>query len=81
MAALQDAPDGLVRKATLFDVYQPEKPVADIPAGKRSLAVRLELLSDTATLTDSQIDAAVQAALTRAASRIGDVRLRSGGAS
>ena len=40
---------------------QARQPTADIGAGERSLAVRLELLDDEATLTDERIDAAVGA--------------------
>jgi phenylalanyl-tRNA synthetase beta chain len=36
-------------------------------AGERSLAVRLELLDETATLTEDRIEAAVHQALERAA--------------
>jgi phenylalanyl-tRNA synthetase beta chain len=50
----------------LFDVYKPAQPVAGMAAGERSLAVRLELLDDDATLTDDRIDAAVAAAVARA---------------
>jgi phenylalanyl-tRNA synthetase beta chain len=66
MATLRADTAGLVREATLFDIYKPASPTADIPAGHRSLAVRLELLDDEATLTDERIDAAVQQALVRA---------------
>jgi phenylalanyl-tRNA synthetase beta chain len=55
----------LVRQVTLFDIYRPATPTADIPAGHRSLALRLELLDDDATLTDDRIDAVVQAAVDR----------------
>jgi phenylalanyl-tRNA synthetase beta chain len=66
MATLRADTAGLVREATLFDIYKPASPTADIPTGYRSLAVRLELLDDEATLTDERIDAAVQQALVRA---------------
>ena len=75
IAALRDDPAGLVQSATLFDVYRPASPVADLHAGERSLAVRLELLDRNAVLTEDRIDAAVAAALARAASRLG-ARLR-----
>lgn len=59
---------GLLRDATLFDIYRP-KPTPE--AGKtelavplKSMAVRLTLNSEEATLTDEQIDVAVQAVLT-----------------
>ena len=75
MAALRDDASGLVRSATLFDVYRPKADAADFAAGERSLAVRLELLSDDATLTDEVIDAAVAAAIARATAAVG-ARLR-----
>ena len=75
MAALRDDASGLVRSATLFDVYRPKADAADFATGERSLAVRLELLSDDATLTDEVIDAAVAAAIARATAAVG-ARLR-----
>jgi phenylalanyl-tRNA synthetase beta chain len=75
VAALTADESGLVRQATLFDVYRPAQPVAGIGAGERSLALRLELLDDTATLTDERIDAVVAAAVARAAAAVG-ARLR-----
>jgi phenylalanyl-tRNA synthetase beta chain len=75
MAAMRDDATGLVRSATLFDVYRPRPDAADFAAGERSLAVRLELLSDDATLTDDLIDAAVAAAIARATAACG-ARLR-----
>jgi phenylalanyl-tRNA synthetase beta chain len=67
IGALRADPSGLVRAATLFDVYKPAQPPADMAAGERSLAVRLELLDADATLTEERIDAAVAAAVARAA--------------
>jgi phenylalanyl-tRNA synthetase beta chain len=75
MAALRDDASGLVRSATLFDVYRPKAGAADFATGERSLAVRLELLSDDATLTDEVIDAAVASAIARATAACG-ARLR-----
>ncbi len=75
MAALRDDATGLVRSATLFDVYRPKADAADFAAGERSLAVRLELLSDDSTLTDEIIDAAVASAIARATAACG-ARLR-----
>ncbi|HSI49104.1 MAG TPA: phenylalanine--tRNA ligase subunit beta [Ideonella sp.] len=63
MTTLRD--DSLVRAAWLFDVYKPAQPTADIAASERSLAVRLELLDDSTTLTEERIDAAVAAAIAR----------------
>ena len=68
LAALTADPQALVRSATLFDVYK-------LPQGERSLAIRLELLDDDATLTDDRIDTAVAAAVARAAQACG-ARLR-----
>ena len=65
MAAIWSAPtSGLLRDAQLFDVYRPKTAKDQPPSegnGDRSLAVRLTLNSDDATLTDEQIDAAVKA--------------------
>jgi phenylalanyl-tRNA synthetase beta chain len=75
VGALRADPTGLVHAATLFDVYKPAQPTADLAAGERSLAVRLELLDTEATLTEERIDAAVAAAVARAAAAQG-ARLR-----
>jgi phenylalanyl-tRNA synthetase beta chain len=72
---LAQDPSGLVRQVTLFDIYRPAQPVPGLAAGERSLALRLELLDASATLTDQRIDAVVEAALARAASAFG-ARLR-----
>ena len=66
---------GLVRSAQLFDIYKPATPSADIGAGERSLAVRLELLDDEETLTDQRIDGVVAEVLQALKQRLG-VRLR-----
>jgi phenylalanyl-tRNA synthetase beta chain len=76
VAALRDDPAGLVRAATLFDIYKPANPVAGMAADERSLAIRLELLDDAVTLTDERIDAAVASAIERATKGCG-ARLRS----
>jgi phenylalanyl-tRNA synthetase beta chain len=78
LSALRDDAEGQVREATLFDIYRPASATADMAAGERSLAVRLELRSDEATLTEARIEELVAAALARAASRCG-VRLRAQG--
>jgi len=69
------AADPLIRAATLFDVYKPAGAGGGIGAGERSLAVRLELLDDEATLTDERIEAALAAAVERARAAFG-ARLR-----
>jgi len=66
---------GLLRDASLFDVYKPKQTVAGIAANEKSLAVRLTLASSEATLTDEQIDTAVRAVVDRIASQLGG-RLR-----
>ena len=81
MAAVHAAPtNGLLRDAVLFDVYRPKVQPAGAAAtgmlpGEKSLAVRLTLNSDDATLTDDQIEAAVQSVVTELVSRVG-ARLR-----
>jgi len=75
MSALKADETGLVRSATLFDVYRPRAGAADFAAGERSLAVRLELLDEGATLTDERIEQAVAAAIARVSASCG-ARLR-----
>jgi phenylalanyl-tRNA synthetase beta chain len=71
IAALEDDTSGLVRSAQLFDLYKPKG--AD--GQQRSMAFRLELRDDNATLTDERIDAVVRQAIERATTRLG-ARLR-----
>jgi phenylalanyl-tRNA synthetase beta chain len=71
IAALEDDPTGLVRSAHLFDLYKPK----GTDGHQRSMAVRLELRDDNATLTDERIDAVMQQAIERATTRLG-ARLR-----
>ncbi|MBP6269215.1 MAG: phenylalanine--tRNA ligase subunit beta [Rhizobacter sp.] len=73
MQSILEVPGGLIRSANLFDVFRP--PSASAAASERSLAVRLELLDDDATLTDERIDAAVARVLETLRTRLG-VRLR-----
>jgi phenylalanyl-tRNA synthetase beta chain len=73
-AALADDA-GLVRAALLFDLYKPSQAVAGIAADERSLAIRLELRDDEATLTEERIDAAVAGVLRRLQLQLG-ARLR-----
>ena len=75
LAALLDDPTGLVRHATLFDLYRPHS-TGPVAKGEHSMAVRLELMDDAATLTDERIEAALRAARERALQRVG-ARLRS----
>ena len=74
-AVYSAATGGLLRDALLFDVYKPKQASAGLGAGEKSLAVRLTLASGEATLTDEQIDQAVQAVVDRIASQLGG-RLR-----
>jgi phenylalanyl-tRNA synthetase beta chain len=74
IAALLDDPTGVVRRATLFDLYRP-KGASDLTPGEHSMAVRLELMDDALTLTDERIEAALAAARQRALDRVG-ARLR-----
>ena len=75
MSALRQDAEGLVRGATLFDVYRPEAGSPGFAPGERSLAVRLELRDDDSTLTDACIEVALAAALERV-SRACGARLR-----
>lgn len=79
-AALMDAVQGadtggLLRDALLFDVYKPKQASGGLAAGEKSLAVRLTLANADATLTDEQIERAVQAVVQSITSRLGG-RLR-----
>ncbi len=76
MDAIWAAPTAnLLRGAMLFDVYRP--PVAKaselvpVMLQEKSLAVRLTLNSADATLTEAQIDMAVQAVLSSLVTRLG----------
>jgi len=75
MRAIDAGPHGVVRSARLFDVYKPTSTTADIEAGERSLAVRLELLDDESTLTDERIEAEVARVIARLGAKLG-ARLR-----
>jgi len=76
MAAIHGAAtQGRLKGASLFDVYRPQQAGASMQLGEKSLAVRLVLSSDTATLTDEEIEAAVQAVLANLQGQVG-ARLR-----
>jgi phenylalanyl-tRNA synthetase beta chain len=75
IATLTDDASGLVRSAHLFDLYKPKAGSAGWAAGERSMAVRLELRDDDATLTDERIESALAEALARVGQRLG-ARLR-----
>ncbi|MGJ7490585.1 phenylalanine--tRNA ligase subunit beta [Variovorax sp. ZT4R33] len=72
---------GLLRDAVLFDIYRPQAArdgaVASggLAIGEKSMAVRLSFHSDSATLTDEQVDPAVRAIVDRLAAELG-ARLR-----
>jgi phenylalanyl-tRNA synthetase beta chain len=78
-AAQTAATDGLLRAAVVFDIYRPKptpkgaEPVAALAGGlaqgEKSVAVRLTLNSPDATLTEQQIESAVQAVLAQLASQ------------
>ena len=81
-AALMQALDsaatgGVLRQATLFDVYRPKagQDNAAVAAGEKSLAVRLVFNKPDATLNEEEIDAAVAAVLAATHERLG-ARLR-----
>ena len=78
MQAIHSAPtQGLLRHAVLFDVYRPKMDAAGgLAVGEKSLAVRLSLHSDEATLTDAQIEAAMGAVMASLSERV-SARLRS----
>ncbi len=64
MAAIHGADtQGLLKGATLFDVYRPHVANVHMQLSEKSLAVRLVLASESTTLTDEAIEAAVQGVL------------------
>jgi phenylalanyl-tRNA synthetase beta chain len=76
MAAIEGADTrGLLRSASLFDIYRPQHATPAMELGEKSLAVRLVLGSDDATLTDEQIEATVKAVLESLRSQV-QARLR-----
>ena len=74
MAAIWAAPtEGRLRDAQLFDVYRPKvakEGSKELGAEDRSLAVRLTLNSNEATLTEEQIEAAVKAVVEQLAGSV-----------
>jgi phenylalanyl-tRNA synthetase beta chain len=83
LAATQAAAtDGLLRDAVVFDIYRPkpipkgaEPTAGGLVQGEKSVALRLTLNSLEATLTESQIESAVQAVLAQLGTQCG-ARLR-----
>ena len=74
-AILEPSSGGLIRSASLFDVFRPPVATGRTTGTERSLAVRLELRDEDATLIDERIDAAVAGVLETLRTRLG-VRLR-----
>ncbi len=60
---------GLVSQTSLFDVYTGEQ----IPAGKKSFAIRLVFQAPDRTLTDAEVSEVLQKILSRVESRLGAV--------
>ncbi|MDB5885676.1 MAG: phenylalanyl-tRNA synthetase beta subunit [Polaromonas sp.] len=61
MAAIGQADtQGLLQSAMLFDVYRPQQANASMQMGEKSLAVRLVLSNGALSLTDEDIEGAVQ---------------------
>ena len=56
---------GLLTKATLFDVYRPQTGTSEMAANEKSLAIRLVLTSQTVSLNEEMIEAAVRAVTAR----------------
>lgn len=83
MAAIASGvPGGILRNAVLFDVFRPKKLKAGEEAApgslapdEKSLAVRLTLGSEEASLTDVEIDAAMQGAIAALQTQV-EARLR-----
>jgi len=77
MAAVHSAPGaGALKRAVLFDVYRPKQASAGLALGEKSLAIRLTLGADDATMTEAQIDLLVQSVLAQLTSQVA-ARLRS----
>lgn len=78
LAAVRSAPgvQGLLTDVLLFDVFRPTAQIAGgLNAGEKSLALRLSLNSQEATLTEEQIDAAVKSVIDVTTDRL-SARLR-----
>jgi len=67
---------GLLQDAVLFDVYRPAKEGGSVAVGEKSLAVRLTMQSTDTTLTEAQIEQAVQAVVQQLSQQL-NARLRS----
>jgi phenylalanyl-tRNA synthetase beta chain len=73
--AIWDAPTvGLLRDAVLFDIYRPKTTKIDeyrSECGEKSMAVRLTLNAEEATLSEERIDATVAAVVTSLVNQVG----------
>jgi phenylalanyl-tRNA synthetase beta chain len=78
MAAIHAAPtQGLLRNAVLFDIYRPKaETTGGLAVGEKSLAVRLTMHSDEATLTEAQIEAVMSGVMSALTQQLA-ARLRS----
>jgi phenylalanyl-tRNA synthetase beta chain len=73
MKAIHAAPtDGLLQNAVLFDIYRPkaDAPAGSLAVGEKSLAVRLTLGAAEASLTEAQIEAAMNAVLAHLSAQV-----------
>jgi phenylalanyl-tRNA synthetase beta chain len=75
MEAVNDAKQSLVKNAALFDVYRAKVGDTSMTADEKSLAVRFTLGDAEATLTDVQIEAAMDAMLASLVAKL-NARLR-----
>ena len=78
MKAIHAAPtDGLLQNAVLFDIYRPkaDAPAGSLAVGEKSLAVRLTLGAAEASLTEAEIEAAMNAVLAHLKAQV-SARLR-----
>jgi phenylalanyl-tRNA synthetase beta chain len=75
MQAIWAAPcNGMLRDAVLFDIYRPKtlaQATEPLSVPEKSMAVRLTLNSDTATLSEQQIEAAVAAVVATLTDKVG----------
>jgi phenylalanyl-tRNA synthetase beta chain len=71
IAAVHAAADPIVQRAKLFDVFKPTQTSTDLQTNERSLAVRLELQDESATLTDERIEQAMAAVTASLQTRLG----------
>ena len=64
---------GMLKNATLFDVYRPKSASGEKQAvlGTKSLAVKLSLNNDNANITEEQIDGAVEAIVRELGEKVG----------